>query len=400
MISPQEALHRILAEVTPLSRTVSIALEEVHERISAECITAPISLPSFDNSAMDGYAVTLTDAQTHQYQLPIGQTITAGDAITPHSPATACRIFTGAPIPLGADTVIPQENVDVIEKNGARIAVFPQTLKKGSHIRRQGEDYLQGAPALSKDTVLYAQHIGLLAAFGIEKVSVYDTLKVAILSAGNELATIGNPLKSGQIYNSNRYMMSALLKKQGCTLVRVESVRDDLAQTTVCLAQLAKEVDVIFTTGGVSVGDTDYIKPAISQLGSIHLWKIAIKPGKPLMIGKINQTLVISLPGNPISCLVNFYVMVAPILRKLQRKSPCPETQKLPIDFDISKLSDREQYLRVQKKIVEGKTVLALTGEQGSHLFSSTLAADGLARIPAYQQMSKGHWVEWYTLRT
>jgi molybdopterin molybdotransferase len=395
MISPQEALDCILAKVTPIDRVIQVALENAHQCALAESIDAPLSLPSFDNSAMDGYAVMLTDTEQQAYQLPIGQTITAGDPVTPHPPHTACRIFTGAPIPVGADTVIPQESVTVIEENGARIAVFPHTLKKGSHIRRKGEDFLQGTPALLTGTVLQAPHIGLLAALGIGQVSVYDTLKVAILSTGNELVPVGQPLQPGQIYNSNRYMMSALLKHEGCELVCVESVRDDLAETTERLQQLAKQVDIIFTTGGVSVGDTDYVKPAISQLGSIHLWKIAIKPGKPLMIGQINQTLIIGLPGNPISCLVNFYVMIVPILRKLQRKPPQAPAQKLPIDFDIKKLSDREQYLRVQKKILDSKTVLTLTGEQGSHLFSSTLMADGLARIPAYQQISKGHWVDY-----
>ena len=280
-----EAIAEILSHAKSVVETERVSLIDALGRVLAVDQIATVSVPPLDNSAMDGYAFSYRDVPLDK-KLVVSQRIVAGQVGTPLKPGTAARIFTGAPIPVGADSIVMQENVEVI---GDTILIKSE-IKQGRHVRPQGQDIELGSCVLAKGKRLKPQEIGLLASIGVQQVEVFRTLKVAVMSTGDELVEPGQPLAEGQIYNSNRYTLSALLQGLGCEVIDGGIVADSFDATCQQLMMLAEKADVIISSGGVSVGEEDHVKAAVESLGSLFLWKLSIKPGKPLAFGAVKGT--------------------------------------------------------------------------------------------------------------
>lgn len=399
MLSVSEAQQQILADPALLQMTrriETLSLLQVCGRVLAEDQIAAVDVPPWDNSAMDGYALRTADL-AKSATLPVSQVIPAGTFPQPLQTGTAARIFTGAPVPAGADAVEMQENTTRVGDE----ATFLQTVKAGANIRRRGEDIAKGSIVVSAGTVLKPSHLGLLASVGVQQIPVNKSLRVAVLSTGDELAEPGQNLKEGQIYNSNRYLLLSLLQQLGCEVVDGGRIGDDRALTQRTLAQLSTQVDVIVSSGGVSVGEEDHVKAAVETIGQLDLWKIAVKPGKPLAFGHIGASSFFGLPGNPVSAFVTFLLFVKPYLLKAQGAT---ELQPPLIDaiagFDWPPVKHgkerkpvtREEYLRVRLQD-DGKT-LELFPNQSSGALSSVVWADGLAVAPVGALITRGDRVK------
>jgi len=399
MITVAEAQQQILQSIEREPAKEQLPLSEALGRVLAEDVCSPVDVPPWDNSAMDGYAVN-TSTLNQRETLPVSQVIAAGQNPAPLAPDTTARIFTGAPIPSGADAVEMQENV---EASGDEVR-FTQAVRQGCHIRRRGEDIKQGELILQQGTLLKAQHLGLLASVGRGEVIVSKPLTVAVLSTGDELVEPGDTLQPGQIYNSNRYTLMALLKELGCTVVDTGMVEDDFESTRQCLINAAQQADVVISSGGVSVGDEDHVKSAVESIGQLDLWKIAVKPGKPLAFGTLvhqqSRAVFFGLPGNPVSSFVTFLLFVKPyLLKRLGTKSCLPEAVSVRSDFDWpapgKSLNTREEYLRVS---LDRKTMcVSLYDNQSSGVLSSVVWADGLVKVAPQQQVKSGEPVEFYS---
>lgn len=367
----------------------------------AESVVSEIDVPPHDNSAMDGYAFNSKDLSSRgsvsdeQLSLSVSQRIPAGFAPAPLERNTIARIFTGAPVPEGADTVIMQE--DCNEADG--VVSFPASFKAGAHIRKKGEDIRAGSEILAAGRRLSPQDIGLAASVGVGHLSVYRPLKIALLCSGDELLEPGQPPEPGKIYNSNRYLLEPLLKQQGFDVLDMGTVEDTLEATLAALEQAANESDVVITTGGVSVGEEDYIKAAVEALGGMNLWKVAIKPGKPFAFGHIQQTPFIGLPGNPVSVFATFLLLGLPYLQQLQGGSwsHWPTTQ-LAAAFDVKKAGKRDEFLRVKRVVSGTSTVLKKYPNQSSGVLSSAAWCDGFALIPAGKTLEIGETVDFLAL--
>ncbi|QOC24306.1 molybdopterin molybdotransferase MoeA [Wenzhouxiangella sp. AB-CW3] len=387
-MSAKDARERILSTLAPLNGSGLVALGQALGRVVAEDLQSPIDVPPADNSAMDGYAVRVDDLTGEGSRLPVSARIQAGVFPAPLEPGTAARIFTGAVVPEDADTVVIQEHCQ--EDNG--LVSVEKLPKTGANIRRSGEDIGSGSTVVCAGTCLQPQHLGLLASVGLAEVPVRPRLRVQVLSTGDELVEPGRPLAPGQIYNSNDTVLTGLLERLGCELLPTQQVPDAAEATREALEQARGQADLVLTSGGVSVGEADHVKPAVEAMGRLDLWKINIKPGKPVAFGDLGGVPFLGLPGNPVSVFVTFCLFAAPVIRYLQgRSEPFPDPIQIPAAFDRP-AAKREEYLRV--RIKDGQ--LHGYPHQGSGVMSSVAWADGLARIPADSVVASGDRIEYF----
>ena len=388
-----QALDRLLASLRPIEERETVPILGARGRILAAAIEAAMDVPPHDNSAMDGYAVRALDTADAEVTLRVGQRIAAGQIGDPLRAGEAARIFTGAPMPDGADAVVMQENCSV---SGERVTIL-QSVEPGENLRRAGEDIKTGATLFEAGHRLRSQDIGLIASLGIAEVTLTRRLRIALMTTGDELVQPGTKLKPGQIYNSNFYSLSSLLQAFDAEIVDLGVVGDDFESTRQALAAAAKSVDCIISTGGVSVGEEDHVRAAVEAEGSLDLWKLAIKPGKPLAAGKVRGTQFFGLPGNPVSALITFVLIVRPCLLRMSGcDSLMPASFYLPAAFARPESGQRQEYLRVTVQAGEdSKQSLLPFNNQSSGVGSSLSGADGLAIIPAYTSVAMGDSLEY-----
>jgi molybdopterin molybdotransferase len=370
----EEALERLLAlaEAAPIKETESVSLAEAEGRVLATELVATLDLPPWPNSAMDGYAVRLADLQGEP--LPVSQRIFAGHAPEPLQPGTCARIFTGAPMPAGADCVEMQENTEVLEDGRVR---FLEALTRDQNVRPQGQETRKGEQVMVAGTRLGPIELGLAATLGHAQLQVVRRVRVAVLSTGDELVEPGLPLGPGQIYNSNRRLLVSWLQRLGCEVRDMGILPDDLQRTRECLGGLG-DVDLILSTGGVSVGEADYLGAALREAGELALWKLAIKPGKPLTFGHYRGVPVIGLPGNPASTLVTFGLLTRPyLLRRQGVADVTPLRFDVPAGFEWTKAGTRREYLRA--RIDNGQ--VRIYKNQSSGVLRSAAWAEGLVEV-------------------
>jgi molybdopterin molybdotransferase len=382
-----EALDTLLANLRPIHGEENIPLINATGRVLAVPIVAMINVPPHASSAMDGYAVRGVDIITVPTELPVTQRIPAGAVGSALHAGEAARIFTGAPMPAGADTVVMQENTEQLND---RVRIL-QSASVGENARPAGEDISKGAQVFAAGDRLRAQDIGVLASLGITQVPVRRRLRVALLTTGDELISPGARLGPGQIYNSNHYTLLALLNALGVEVFDVGAVVDNLASTIAALDSAADAADCIISTGGVSVGEEDHVRGAVEQLGSIDLWRLAIKPGKPFASGKVKKSIFFGLPGNPVSAFVTFVMLVRPSLLKLLGCSNIiHQSYFLQAGFAAAVSGARQEYLRVVIDNCSGESKLLPYANQSSGVSASLSFADGLAVVPAHTQVQQG----------
>jgi molybdopterin molybdotransferase len=392
MLSADEALSYLLARARPANKPERISTADALGRVLAEHLTSTVNAPPLDNSAMDGYAVRIADIINASTRLRVTQRIPAGTVGQPLEAGQAARIFTGAPVPAGCDAVVMQEYCGA-EGDTVTIGKHP---KMGENIRRSGEDIAAGAEILPAGIRLRPMEMGLAASVGISSLLVYRKLKVATFFTGDEIVMPGEPLKPGQIYNSNRFVLTGLLQALGCEVVDLGIVPDDFAATVKVLETAAAGADMIITSGGVSVGEEDHVKAAVEAVGKLDLWKIAIKPGKPLAFGEVGKVPFIGLPGNPVSAFVTFCLFVRPfILRSQGITAAAPQAFTLKADFDWLKPDKRREFLRARLHTAQnGEVGVQLYPHQGSGVLTSTVWADGLVEVPEGAPIHRGDTVK------
>ncbi|WKC36097.1 molybdopterin molybdotransferase MoeA [Ectopseudomonas chengduensis] len=391
LLPMEAALERLLAlaDAAPIEQVEQVVLAEADGRVLAEPLIAALDLPPWANSAMDGYALRLADCNGQA--LPISQRIQAGTAPTPLESGTCARIFTGAPLPEGADTVEMQENVELDEAGRVH---FREPLKVGQNVRAQGQETRSGECVLPAGTRLGPIELGLAASLGAARLSVRRRLRVAVLSTGDELVEPGQALGPGQIYNSNRRLLIAWLQRLGCSVVDAGILPDDLQRTREALRALG-EVDLILSTGGVSVGEADFLGIALREAGELALWKLAIKPGKPLTFGHYQGVPVIGLPGNPASTLVTFGLLARPyMLRRLGVQRVEPLGFAVPAGFTWGKPGMRREYLRA--RLEHGRVVPY--ANQSSGVLRSAAWAEGLAEVMEGSTLAEGDMLRFIPL--
>ena len=373
-----------LAEAAPVIESESVALADGDGRVLAEDLVASLDLPPWPNSAMDGYALNLADWSGEP--LPVSQRIFAGQAPEPLQSGTCARIFTGAPVPQGADCVEMQENAQVQADDRV---LFTEALSVGQNIRPQGQETTAGETVLSAGTRLGPIEQGLAASLGAATLKVIRRVRVAVLSTGDELVEPGQPLGPGQIYNSNRVVLCSWLQRMGCEVIDAGILPDDLPETRQRLAELGA-VDLILSTGGVSVGEADFLGIALREEGELALWKLAIKPGKPLTFGHFRGVPVIGLPGNPASTLVTFALLARPyLLRRQGVQEVAPLKFQVPAGFVWAKPGNRREYLR--GRLDQGRAIIYKN--QSSGVLRSAAWAEGLVEVLEGSTLVEGDWV-------
>jgi molybdopterin molybdotransferase len=382
MMSVDEAVGIIAARVTAVREVESVPLNQADGRILAHDISAPLPLPPFTNSAVDGYAVRGRDLPlTGETAFPVMGRIQAGaSAQAPVKPAHATRIFTGAPMPDGADTVFMQEDVRI---DGDGRVVLPPGLKPGANVRPAGEDIPIGSSALAAGQRLRPQDVGLMAAFGLTDVGVIRRIRVAVFSTGNELVSPGAPRAAAQQFDSNRFMLMAMLGRLGCAVSDLGIVGDDRASLASGLKKVAGSHDLILTTGGVSTGEEDHVKASVESAGTLVLWRMAIKPGRPVAMGIVEGTPFIGLPGNPVASFVTFVHVVRPTVLALAGAMPQPLVP-MPVRaaFSYKKKIARREYVRVTlRKAPDGVLEATKFPREGAGLLSSLVDTDGLVEL-------------------
>ena len=380
----------LLAAATPLSTVEQVPTAEALGRVLAVDQISSLDVPPLDNSSMDGYALRCADVPAAGARLVVAQRIPAGSVGHTLAPGTAARIFTGAPIPQGADAVVMQELCS-LDGDGVLIDHLP---RPGEWIRRAGEDIARGAVVLTAGQRLGPQMLGLAASVGCATLPVFRRLRVALFSTGDELVMPGEPLPPGAIYNSNRYVLRGLLEALGCQVCDLGIVPDSLEATRAALRAAAGSNDLIITSGGVSVGEEDHVKPAVQAEGQLDLWLVAMKPGKPVAFGRVNDPAggngadFIGLPGNPVSSFVTFLMLVRPfILRRMGVEDCLPHSIRLPAGFDWPRPDRRREFLRA--RVGEAGQV-ELFPNQGPGVLSSTVWAAGLVDNPAGHAIAQG----------
>ena len=395
MLSVQEALDFLLKGARPVSDTETVSTLDALGRVLAQDQASQLNVPPMDNTQMDGYAVRSADCMSGSASLSVSQRIPAGHVGQPLQPGTAARIFTGALIPQGADAVVMQEQCQFDEASGK--VTVNHVPKSGEWIRRAGEDIRSQSTILTAGTRMRAQELGLAASVGLAALPVLRRLRVAVFFTGDELTMPGEALKPGAIYNSNRFMLRGLLQHLGCDITDLGNVPDTLEATRQALRQAASGHDLIVTSGGVSVGEEDHIKPAVEAEGKLNLWQIAIKPGKPLAFGEVNRTdstgtaFFVGLPGNPVSSFVTFLKFVRPFILALQgAQTTPPRHYAMRADFNWPKPDRRNEFLRVRINDQHG---LDLFSNQSSGVLTSTVWGDGLIDNPPGQAIAAGDTV-------
>ena len=388
MLAVREALDFLLSAARPVAEVEKIPTLEANGRVLASAVVSGMNVPGHDNTQMDGYAVRAADCAAGDATLTVTQRIPAGHVGQPLLPGCAARIFTGAMIPEGADAVVMQEQC---EANDGLVTIR-HTPKAGEWIRRTGEDISVGSVILAAGTRLRSQELGLAASIGMAELSVRRKLRVAVFFTGDELTMPGEQLAPGAIYNSNRFTLRALLENFGCEVRDFGIVPDSLEATRNVLRQAADGNDLIITSGGVSVGEEDHIKPAVEAEGKLNMWQIAVKPGKPLAFGEVGQAFFLGLPGNPVSSFVTFLLFVRPFLLRLQgADAPAqPRGMLVRADFNWPKADRRNEFLRAK---LNGQGGLDLFPNQGSGVLTSTVWGDGLVDNPPGNPIAPGDLV-------
>lgn len=394
LMSLDEALERLLGTVRPLPDAETVSTFDARDRVLAEDVRSALDVPPQDNSSMDGYALRCADVPAAGVRLPVSQRIPAGVVGAPLQPGTAARIFTGAQVPAGADAIVMQELCEV-DGDGVRVNAVPEV---GQWIRRRGEDVQAGSVVLAAGLKLGPAALGLAASVGAAELRVARRPRVALFSTGDELAMPGEPLKPGAIYNSNRFTLKALIEACGGVCQDHGIVPDRLDATRETLRRAAQASDVIVTSGGVSVGEEDHLRPAFQAEGRLDLWSIAMKPGKPLAFGAVRRAdgsnaWFLGLPGNPVSSFVTFLLAVRPVMLRLQgadASAPRPLMQRA--DFDWPRPDKRREFLRVRRN---GDGGLELFPNQSSGVLTSTVWGDGLVDVPAGQAFRRGDAVRY-----
>lgn len=391
LLSYDDALSQLVSHVSPLNRVTTRPLMQCLGYVLAESQKAAISVPPADNSAMDGYALNTDDSD--KAVIPVSKRIAAGEAAGELMPGTAARIFTGAPIPRGANAVIMQEQV-IADGDGIRLQTKPEA---GQNIRPAGNDIKPGDTILTKGMRLRAQDIGLAASIGLQRLPVFEKIRVGMFFTGDELVEPGTPLKEGQIYDSNRFTLYGLIESLGCDVVDLGLVGDTLEATRQAMQKGAGKSDLVITCGGVSVGEEDHVRVAIEQTGELLMWRLKMKPGKPVAFGKIQGTGFIGLPGNPVSVFANFYLLAVPLIKTLQgRKWQKPRGIPVRAGFDWPKPDSRREFLRARLASNEdGDMVANIYPNQDSGVLTSTVWASGMIEMGEGETCRKGDWVSY-----
>ncbi|MBC3874799.1 molybdopterin molybdotransferase MoeA [Undibacterium flavidum] len=422
MLTVEQALQTLLQAVRPLQEIEQLPTIAANGRVLAQAQISTLHVPPMDNTQMDGYAVRVSDiadiadCMSGTARLPVSQRIPAGVVGTTLAAGSAARIFTGAFIPDGADAVVMQEQCVAETIDGQTFVTIQHTPKSGEWIRRQGEDIRAGAQILTAGTRLRAQELGLAASVGLASLPVLRALRVAVFFTGDELTMPGDALKPGAIYNSNRFLLTGLLQNLGCQVSDYGIVPDSLAATRATLREASQQHDLIITSGGVSVGEEDHIRPAVEAEGHINMWQIAVKPGKPLAFGEVRRAansnvhnsavndsaandsaandsaFFLGLPGNPVSSFVTFLLFVRPFILRMQGvQNVTPASYSMRADFSLNKADRRNEFLRAK---INAQGGLDLFPNQSSGVLTSTVWGDGLIDLPAGQTISAGDVVK------
>ena len=395
MLDFDQARARLLEAARTPTETQTLPLVHASGLILASAVVSPINVPGFDNSAMDGYALSIEDFSALPESFPVVQRIAAGQTGEALAPGTAARIFTGAPVPPGSNAVVPQEHTEARDDQ-VRVT---HPVVAGQHIRLLGEDIAAGSEVLVRGQRLAPPHLALAASVGVGALEVFRRLHVGVLFTGDELTEPGMPLAPGAIYNSNRYAIVSLLHRLGCVVADYGIVRDSARATREALSRAAGENDVIITCGGVSVGEEDHVKAAVQALGQLDLWQISMKPGKPLAYGRVGAADFIGLPGNPVSAFVTFLLLARPFL---QRRMGMADTglHVIPATagFGLPRPDRRREFLRVRFDPASTPPVLQMWPNQSSGVMSSIAWADGLVDVPPSTTIRAGDTVRYIPL--
>ncbi|WP_028470380.1 gephyrin-like molybdotransferase Glp [Neptunomonas japonica] len=387
LMAISDALSVILQMAPKPAETEVVYLEHAVGRVLAESPVAAVDVPPADNSSMDGYAINARSlSEGSKTSFTISQRVPAGKAPQPLVAGTAARIFTGAEIPQGADTIVIQENVEL---DGDKV-VISGPVQVGQNIRAKGQDIKEGQAFLAKGARLQAADVGVLASTGLDSIAVFRPIKVAIISTGDELVSPGESLAPGQIYNSNRFVLASLLTQMGCVPIDIGKVADTAEAVEEALEQAAAQADCIISTGGVSVGEEDHVKQSVERLGKLEVWRLKIKPGKPLAFGSVQETPFFGLPGNPASALITFCLMARPFLIRMQGADyELPLAFNVPADFERLKPGSRQEYMRARME--QGS--IKVFHNQSSGILSSASWSNGLVVIPPGDVVHKGDLV-------
>jgi molybdopterin molybdotransferase len=381
LLSVDDARALIMERLRPVTAVETIVLAEAHGRVLAEPIIAPIDLPPFDNSAVDGYAVRHADLSAGPTVLPVVGRVAAGSSAAgvddaPH----AVRIFTGAPMPDGLDTVFMQEDV---ETRPGGVVVLPAGLKRGANRRLKGEDLARGAVALEAGRRITPRELALLAALGQAELPVRAALRVALFSTGDEIVSPGGPLHEAGLYDANRFMLASLLRRAGCLVTDLGIVRDRRESLAEALAGASSGHDLLITSGGVSTGEEDHVKAAVESAGSLAFWRLGIKPGRPVALGVVRGTPFIGLPGNPVAVFVTFVQIARALIARLSGETYAPPLP-FPVEagFGYRKKEGRREYVRVRLERREGRVIAHKHPREGAGVITSMTATDGLVELP------------------
>jgi len=398
-MSTDDALTLLFDSAIVSTQTEISSLDSSIGRILAQDICSNINVPGFDNSSMDGYTIALDENNTSMtnQSFDVVDRITAGSTGNELKRGNAARIFTGAPIPPGANTVVMQEECQASD-DGSQITI-KRAINLKENIRPTGNDILKNDVILSAGKKIEPQDIALAASVGIAELEVFKKLKAGVFFTGDELVEPGKPLTPGKIYNSNRYALVALLNKAGCDVINLGNIKDNLDSTCNALERLSSECDLIITSGGVSVGEEDHVKPAVEKLGKLSLWRIKMKPGKPLAYGQVRNIPFIGLPGNPVSSFVTYCIFALPFIKKMQGNSNFKtETIKVKANFDCKRAKPRREFARVRIDYSSEIPLANLYPKQGSDVMSSIVWADGFIEIPENTTFENGTILNYYPL--